>query len=235
MAKYYINEYIKNITKKNSNIEELDDVEKELDKIANKLLERGVSPFSENPYGFVTPSIFIHNPPQGVQLTIIKQDDNYKYGILTPTDTRLFYAILVNEEHFNYFNNKFIKYSAKDFIIKSLIYYSSHSKNSISLVNANDYGSDEEIVQAIIDTLALDGFKFINNNMVLDDVDIIYLNNNTMLCFDKNETKKIFNIYLSKDDDRHIIFNVEGINKYISQVITGPDGNEYKTVIQSNQ
>lgn len=235
MAKYYINEYIKNITKKNSNIEELDDVEKELDKIANKLLEKGVSPFDENPYGQIFSKNDIDNVPQGVQLTIIKQDDDYKYGILTQTDESSFDGILVNEEHFNYFNNKFIKYSAKDFIIKSLIHYVSHSNKLLSLVNADDYESDEELIQAIIDTLALDRFKFPFNSMVLNDIDIIDLNNDATLLFDKNEIKKIFNVYLSKDSDRHLLFAVEGINNNIAQVTTYIDGNEYKRVIQGNQ
>ncbi len=203
------------------------------------MLEEGLDPFSENPYGFVGPKVGIDNMLDNIDkpVTIIKQDDNPKYGILIPPSqgTSSVGVIFINEEHLNYFNNKFIKYSARDFIIKSLIHYSSHSVDSTSLVNVDDYENDKEIIQAIIDTLALNRFKFVFSRYILDDIDIRNLNPTVVLLFDKNESKKIFNIYQSKDDDRHIKLNVEGINKYVAQVITGPDGNEYKQLIISNQ
>jgi hypothetical protein len=230
MGKYYINEYIKNITKKNSNIEELDDVEKELDKLANTLLEEGLDPFNDDgAVRIMSKFVFDDIPkPVGIQITIIKQDDNSEYAIMISQGKSSYNVIFVNEEHFNYFNNKFIKYSAKDFIINSLIYYATNSDKLDSLATG-DYKNNDEKTQAVIDTLALDGFKFRYDDLLLNDIDVRYLKTKNPLFFDKNETKKIFNIKQSTDSDSHIEFVVESINNVEIRVTNAdPYGNEYK-------
>lgn len=230
MAKYYINQYIKNIAKKNTNTteKELDDVEKELDKLANRLLEEGINPFHSNNRAAIMPQGQFDSisEKEEQQLTIIKQDDNYQYAILLfpqkPEDS--FNAILINGEHLNYFNNKFIKYSTKDFIISSLMYY---------ILNHNNIDSEfadkspNEIVNIIENNLALNNFKFISDDYILNDIDLIDFNTHTGLLFNENETKRIFDKEIG--DNFEITFNIEGISNYISENVTSRiDGNIYK-------
>ena len=238
MGKYYINEYIKNITKKNSNIpeKELDDVEKELDKLANRLLEEGINPFHSNDRAAIMPQGQFDSLSEEEEHkpTIIKQDDNYQYAILlfpqNPEDS--FNAMLINEEHLNYFNNKFIKYSTKDFIISSLMYYILNHDNIISDIDSEFADkSPNEIVNIIENNLALNNFKFISDDYILNDIDLIDFDTHTGLLFNENETKRIFDKEIG--DNFEITFNIEGINNYISENVTSRiDGNIYKILKQ---
>lgn len=231
-AKFYFKGLIDSSNKNSNNDteKELDDVEKELDKIADNFLKEELN---LNDIDIVIKSNFDANPvPEGTTVTVIKEDQDSKYVILLEGESPNSYdVIFINDEHFNYFTNKLVRYSTKDFIKAYLIYYVVFSPdNLINAIDSEFYYSTTE--EALRETLALNDFKFLIGNIPINDIDIAVFLDGATLIFDENETKRIFNI---ETNGIHISFEIEGIYDYISTYTqTLADGNRYKIIAEQN-
>lgn len=215
MGKYYINQYIKNIAKRNSgegSQNETDPIKKYLNELATRQIKKGTSYFNilniEDPSPTIIDKISYTTLFQQVQANInsenkIGDENNYEFVIVEYPDNIEDYIgnqkeifehskfIFLDEENAKYFLNKFIKVSTKQFM-KSVLY-------SMDFQSMNDIFGDLDInTKNFEEKIAINNIKFAIGNIITNDVDLqaFYLLNGInqiKVVFDENEDKIMLN------------------------------------------
>lgn len=245
-AKFYIKN-LTNSSKQNSgegnqnqegNQTETDPIKIYLNQLATKEIEKGTSykdifsPQNGSSIMLLHKDLYT-NLLQQLQINSenkIGDENNYEFVILEfpddvdissqdPTIFENSKFIFVDNENTNYFLNKFIKISAKQFM-KSVLYGMDY-QNTNTLFDGLDINAKN-----FEENIAINNFKFViqlnQENVqyiVIDDIDLetfYFLGNNVVCVFDENESKMIFKpIKYSYGPYRYIEFKFSNDSNYI--------------------
>lgn len=198
MGKYYINQYIKNIAKRDSgegDQVETDPIKIYLDELATKEIQNGAL-YTDIINPEVPPSTLLSKESyitilQNIQANIssenkIGDENNSEFVIIEYPDNAKDYAgvlnelyeaskyIFINEENAIYFLNKFIKVSTKQFM-KSVLYSMDFGDPTATLFDGLDINAKN-----FEEKIAINNFKFVipadlmsnNKSIIVDDIDL---------------------------------------------------------------